>query len=80
MECGKCLQLLSDLIDGTLATGDHPLLSTHLDECLSCVSVRRDLELIVKLARELRDDLSLNAPVGLRLALFSKDLRRAAVT
>jgi hypothetical protein len=38
------------------------------------------LELIVKLARELRDDLSLNAPVGLRLALFSKDLRRAAVT
>jgi hypothetical protein len=79
MECGKCLQLLSELIDGTLDTEHGTLLSTHLDGCLTCVCVRRDLELIVRLARELREEFAHLAPGELKIALFNKDFQSAAV-
>jgi hypothetical protein len=78
MECVKCLQLLSELIDGTLDTENGTLLSKHLDQCLSCICVRRDLELIVRLARELREEFAHLAPGELKIALFTKDFQNAA--
>ncbi|HEY0079239.1 MAG TPA: hypothetical protein VGB73_11380 [Pyrinomonadaceae bacterium] len=79
MECGKCLQLLSELIDGTLDTENGTHLSTHLERCLSCVCVRRDLEFIVRLARELREEFAHLAPCELKIDLFTGDFQRAAV-
>ncbi|HEX8474657.1 MAG TPA: hypothetical protein VF666_11535 [Pyrinomonadaceae bacterium] len=62
MRCAKFLVLLDDLIDGTLASVNREYLVAHLDDCLPCASVRRDFDLIVKLARELRDQLTAPPP------------------
>lgn len=47
MNCEKCHELISDLLDGSISGRDKELLSSHLDECLGCREVRRDLEAIV---------------------------------
>lgn len=52
MNCEKCQDLLSDFLDGSLAGEDHGLLSTHLEECLSCVGIRDEFESIARVARE----------------------------
>lgn len=80
MECGKCLELLSDFIDGTINTADHSLLSTHLHECLPCGYVRSDIELIIKLARELREDFPFILPPTLKTGIFSSGFQRVATT
>lgn len=54
MNCEKCQELLSDFLDGTLTGGDHALLSTHLEECLSCVGVHEEIGVIVSAAHECR--------------------------
>ena len=54
MNCEKCQELLSDFLDGTLTGDDHALLSTHLEDCLSCVDMRDEIGVIVGVARECR--------------------------
>lgn len=79
MECVKCLELLSEFIDGTLGHAEGRGLAAHLDACLPCAAIRLDLQLIIKLARRLREDFSAIAlPPDLKRAVFSKDLGRAA--
>src|ERR1041385_1844802 len=47
MNCEKCQDLVSDLLDGSLSRNDQATLSTHLDECLTCADVRNDLQSII---------------------------------
>jgi hypothetical protein len=55
MDCEKCSDLLDDFLDGTLASDDRTLLSTHLDECLGCACVRDEIRSIVSTAAESRE-------------------------
>ena len=48
MNCEKCQELISDLLDGSLSVADERLLRAHLNECLDCESVHRDLSSIVE--------------------------------
>lgn len=56
MNCEKCQDLLSELVDGSLTGPDRKLLETHLSECLECDEVRRDLGAIVGFCREHRGE------------------------
>jgi anti-sigma factor RsiW len=47
MNCEKCQELISDLLDGSIDSRDKAFLSSHLDECVGCREVRMDLEAIV---------------------------------
>lgn len=47
MNCEKCQDLISDFLDGALNREDQSLLDAHLEECLTCVGVRDDLQSIV---------------------------------
>jgi hypothetical protein len=47
MNCEKCQDLISDLVDGSLSQRDQSTLNSHLDECLSCADVRNDLQSLV---------------------------------
>jgi hypothetical protein len=47
MNCEKCQDLISDLIDGSLSQPDQSTLNSHLEECLDCGSVRSDLQSLV---------------------------------
>jgi hypothetical protein len=51
MNCEKCQELISDLLDGSLNRPDELLLHQHLELCLDCAEVRRDLESIVGYCR-----------------------------
>src|SRR5437764_7783898 len=55
MNCEKCQELLSDLLDGTLTGEARARLNKHLDECLVCAGVRDELSAIVTTARDVRD-------------------------
>ena len=56
MNCEKCENLLGDFLDGTLSPNDSALFSAHLEECLTCGSVREELSTIVTAARALREE------------------------
>src|ERR1044072_3615120 len=56
MNCEKCQDLISDFLDGALNREDQSLLNAHLEECLSCVGVRDDLESIVGFCRTHRGE------------------------
>jgi hypothetical protein len=56
MNCEKCQDLVSELIDGSLNRHDYALLKTHLGECLECADVRKDLDAIVGFCREHRGE------------------------
>ncbi len=58
MNCERCQELVSDLLDGSLSRQDELLLNQHLEECLGCAEVRRDLESIVTFCRVHRDEYS----------------------
>jgi len=47
MNCERCQELISDLVDGSLNREDAAPLNLHLGECLQCAEVRRDLESVV---------------------------------
>jgi hypothetical protein len=51
MNCDKCQELISDLLDGSLNRQDELNLNKHLEECLQCAEVRTDLESIVGFCR-----------------------------
>ncbi len=47
MNCEKCQDLISDFLDGALNREDQSLLNAHLEQCLTCVGVRDDLQSII---------------------------------
>jgi hypothetical protein len=51
MNCERCQELVSDLLDGSLNRQDEAMLNQHLADCLDCAEVRRDLEAIVGYCR-----------------------------
>jgi len=51
MNCDKCEELISDLLDGSLNHQDEVNLNQHLEECFQCADVRSDLESIVGFCR-----------------------------
>lgn len=56
MNCEKCQDLFSDLLDGSITSQDQGVLSAHLKECLSCVGVRDEMQTIIGVAQECRED------------------------
>ena len=56
MNCEKCQELVSDLLDGGLSRQDELVLNQHLEECLQCAEVRSDLESIVGFCRAQRGE------------------------
>ena len=56
MNCEKCQKLLSDFLDGELSDEDRMTLDAHLEECLSCSSVREELDSIVTFCRDHRGE------------------------
>lgn len=54
MNCERCQELISDLLDESLSSKDSALLSAHLDECLDCAEVRNDLESMLSFCRDNR--------------------------
>jgi anti-sigma factor RsiW len=56
MNCEKCQELISDFLDGALSDDDRRSLDAHLEECLSCDSVRHELDSIVTYCRDHRGE------------------------
>jgi hypothetical protein len=56
MNCEKCQELIHDFLDGTITRGDESELKLHLDDCLSCTSVQRDLDAILGFCRTHRGE------------------------
>lgn len=56
MNCEKCQDLLSDLLDGALSHDEQAELSAHLEECLDCFTVQRELDSIVGIACDRRGE------------------------
>lgn len=56
MNCEKCQDLISDLLDGSMSQKDQSTLNAHLDECLSCADVRNDLQSIIAFCRTQRGE------------------------
>lgn len=62
MDCAKSLELLSDFHDNGLDEALRVEVRTHLDECLPCAGVFRDLDTIVLAATVLRSEPGINFP------------------
>jgi hypothetical protein len=56
MNCEECQGLLSDFLDGELSGAGHTSLSAHLEECLSCLSARQELDSIIGFCRDCRGE------------------------
>jgi Putative zinc-finger len=56
MNCERCQELVSDLLDSALSREDEATLNLHLQECLDCADVRSDLESIVGFCRAHRGE------------------------
>jgi len=54
MNCERCQELISDLVDRTLSGEDEATLKLHFEECLTCADVRNDLESVVSFCRAQR--------------------------
>ena len=81
MGCEECLRLLSEFVDGRLGTVHLESFVSHLEGCLPCGSTREDFDLIIKLARELREDFSAAPPPPpLKEAVVSSPLLYRAMT
>ena len=55
MNCRKCKEMLSDLLDSALNETERASVSQHLQECLSCYTLHFELAAIVSFSREYRD-------------------------
>jgi hypothetical protein len=55
MDCQKCQELLSDYLDGELASQDYSQVNMHLSECADCLAVHDDLNTIVGACEEQRE-------------------------
>lgn len=56
MDCDKSLELLSEYHGGGLLDADVLTIRTHLELCIGCNGVFRDLESIVSAARTISED------------------------
>ena len=56
MNCEQCQELVSGFVDGVLNQRDQLSLNAHLEDCLSCAEVRKDLEAIVGFCRTNRGE------------------------
>ena len=56
MNCGQYQDLLSDFVNGSLATDEHTSVATHLSACGSCEEARSDLDAIVGFCAEHRGE------------------------
>jgi hypothetical protein len=56
MNCEECQELLSDFLDGELSGAGHASLGAHLEECLSCLSARDELDSIISFCRDCRGE------------------------
>jgi hypothetical protein len=56
MNCEQCHELVNGLVDGVLNQSDQLSLNAHLEDCLSCAEVRKDLEAIVGFCRANRGE------------------------
>jgi negative regulator of sigma E activity len=56
MNCERCQELISGVLDGSLSREDEATLNLHLEECLECVEVKRDLESIVSFCHSHRGE------------------------
>jgi hypothetical protein len=56
MNCEKCQELIHELLDGSIGRSEEFSLNTHLEQCLDCDSVRRDLASIVGYCRTYRGE------------------------
>src|SRR5918911_797080 len=57
MNCEKCLELLSDFLDGTLGHAEHAAVGAHIAACPTCAAAREDFHAIIAAAREARGQL-----------------------
>lgn len=55
MDCQKCQELLSDYLDGELASQDFSQVNMHLSACADCLAVHDDLNTIVGACQEQRE-------------------------
>jgi hypothetical protein len=56
MNCERCQELISDLLDGALSREESATLNFHFEECLECSEVREDLESVVSFCRANRGE------------------------
>jgi hypothetical protein len=57
MNCGKCQDLLSDFLDGTLGHKEHASVGAHIAACPSCAAAREEFHAIIAAARDARGQL-----------------------
>lgn len=62
MDCEKSLELLSDFLDGALEPNTRGLIKVHLDGCPPCAIVYDELNMLIVVAPELRDDSDIAFP------------------
>jgi hypothetical protein len=58
MNCEKCQELIGELVDGGLSREHESTLTLHLENCLACVEVRKDLQSIVTFCQDHRGEYS----------------------
>lgn len=69
MDCHKCHDLLSDLLDNTLNGDDRRLLDRHIEDCAACTDTQGDLGDLIALARVGREEALASPPSGQALWL-----------
>ncbi len=55
MNCERCQELISELLDGSISHADQVLLDSHLSECSTCAEVHHDLESLLGFCRAQRE-------------------------
>jgi Putative zinc-finger len=55
MNCERCQELISELVDGSLGPKDSAALHVHLEECLECAEVRKDFESLLSFCKADRE-------------------------
>ena len=56
MDCDKCLETLSEYQCGSLGETDSVFIRKHLEICVGCLDVFKDLDIIVQTALLIRED------------------------
>lgn len=56
MDCDKCLDVLSEFQAGGLGENDSVFIRKHLEICVGCLDVFKDLDSIVKTALLMREE------------------------
>lgn len=62
MDCDKCLETLSEYQSGALGENDSVFIRKHLEICIGCLDVFKDLDIIVKTALLVREENGVSYP------------------